>query len=96
MNSFIISSLKKRTNHAITFYKNPLDYNQGLFWKIKKGQKSSVKGHNCGFLPIIIPKGHLDTPLKLHVCLRVLVENKAFYFLKKALRAGTARNESLK
>ena len=31
MNSFIISSLKKRTNHAITFYKIPLDYNQGLF-----------------------------------------------------------------
>ena len=32
----------------------------------KKGQESPVKGHNCGFLPLILPNlGHLEhcTPL---------------------------------
>ena len=35
-------------------------------------------------------------PLKRHVFLEVLVENKAFHFLKRALRAGTACNKCLR
>ena len=35
-------------------------------------------------------------PTKQHVGLKVLTENKVFYFSKKALRAGTAPNKWLK
>ena len=57
----------------------------------KNGQESPVKGHNCGFLPLIFPNlGHLER------CNPLIVENKAFDLSKKALRAVTARNEWLK
>ena len=33
---------------------------------IKKGQESPVKGHNCGFLPLIFPSlRHLEQPVSL-------------------------------
>ena len=35
-------------------------------------------------------------PPKRHVFLEFLVENKAYHFSKRALRAGTARNKWLK
>ena len=65
----------------------------------KKRQESPVKGYNCGFLPLIFPNlGHLElyTPPKRHVFLEILIENTAFHFSKRALRAGTARNKWFK
>ena len=35
-------------------------------------------------------------PPKRHVFLKALTENKVFYFLKRALRVGTAFNKWLK
>ena len=64
----------------------------------QKGQKGPVKGHNCGFLPLIFPKlGHLYryTPLN-SMFLEFLVKNKEFYSTKRALRADIARNKWLK
>ena len=65
----------------------------------KKGQESSVNGHNHElFLPNFQKLGHLEcynTP-KRHVVLKVCTENKLFYFSKRALRPGTARNKFLK
>ena len=64
----------------------------------KKGGKSPVKGRNSKFLPLILPNlKYLEhTPPKQHVFLEFLVENKAFRFSKRALRASTARNKWLK
>ena len=64
----------------------------------KKGEESPAKGRNSGFLPLILLNlGYLEhTPQKQHVFLEFLVENKAFRFSKRALRAGTARNKWLK
>ena len=64
----------------------------------KKGQECLVKGHNCGFLPLIFPNsGHLERytppPPKWHVLLEFLVEKKAFRFSKRPVREGTARNK---
>ena len=43
---------------AIRAYSRKKGYACGM---TKKGQNSSVKGHNCGFLPLIFPKlGHLE------------------------------------
>ena len=67
-----------------------MHYNQK---KKKKRQKTLVNGHGCGFLPLIFPsKGHLEhyAPLKQHV---ILIENKALYFSKRALRTGAAHNK---
>ena len=49
----------------------------------KKGQENSIKGKNCGFLPLIFPNlGHLEpyATLKRHMLLEFLVDNKAFNF----------------
>ena len=59
----------------------------------KKGQYSPVKGYSFGLLPLIFRTLH---PPKQHVFLEVLVEKRAFRFSIRALRAGTACNESLK
>ena len=61
----------------------------------KKGQESTVKGHNCEFFPLIfLNSGHLEcyTPHKRHVVLEFLV----FRLAKSALHGGTAHNKWLK
>ena len=68
---------------------------KGRAWGItKKRQEGSAKGHNCGFLPLVFQNlGDFEryTPSP-----QFLVENKAFYSSKMALRAGTTRNNWLK
>ena len=65
----------------------------------KKEEESSEKGHICGFLPFLFPDlGYLErcTPPLNDVFLQLLVENKEFYFSKRALRGGTAHHNWLK
>ena len=66
---------------------------------IKKGQEGPVKGYICGFLYLKFFKCRIFRtlhPSKQHVFLEFLVENRAFYFSKRALRAGIARTKWLK
>ena len=65
----------------------------------KKGQSSLVKGRNYEFLLPYYLKCRVFRMLHLpkrHVVLKVLAENKMFYFSKRALRVSTASNKWLK
>ena len=64
----------------------------------KKGQENLVKGYSCGFLNLVFPNlGHLEYCAPQNDILKkILVENKAFHFSKRALRAGNAHNKWLK
>ena len=65
----------------------------------KKGQESPLKVHISESLPHIFSKFRvfwiLPTP-KRHVVLKVLAEDKVFYFWKMAFRPGTAHDRWLK
>ena len=62
---------------------------------LKKGQESPLKVHNYESFSKFRAFAMLHHP-KQHVVLKVLIEHKAFYFSKRALRAGTACNKWLK
>ena len=68
----------------------------------QKGQKGPVKGHICGFLPLIFAiqiegmYNVIPPSPKKHVFLEFLLENKAFCSTKKELHADTAHNKWLK
>ena len=83
-----------------------LDHIQGLFWKIRSCVRFNLKrARKCSKraqLWIFTPHSSkfrafrtLHLPIR-HVFLEFLVENKAYHFSKRALRAGTARNKLLK
>ena len=62
----------------------------------QKKAKSPVKGKNCGFLPLIFRAFRTLHFLKRYVLSKILIKKKAFYFSKRALRAGKLRNKWLK
>lgn len=44
------------------------DHLQNSAWKVQEGQESSLNGHNCALLPLILPNlGYLEryTPLNV-------------------------------
>ena len=79
---------------------------QGLFWKIracvrynlKRAKRSSKRAQLWIFATHFFKFRAFVTlhPPKQHVFLEFSVENKAFYFTKRALCADTARNKWLK
>ena len=64
----------------------------------KRARKSSKRAQLWIFNPHFFKFRAFKTPhpTKRHVVLEVLVENKAFHFSKRALRAGTTCNRWLK
>ena len=74
-------------------------HKQGLFEKIRACVRFNQKRAQLWiFTTHSSNLGHLEhcTPPKRHVFLEFLVENKAYHFSKRALRAGTARSKWLK
>ena len=59
------------------------------------GNKVRQKDTVVVFYPSFLNSGHLEryTLPTWDVCLEVLVENKSFHFLRRALCRGTARNK---
>ena len=60
-----------------------------------KGQKNPIKSAQL-WISTPIFSGFWNTtpsPAKWHMILKVLTENKLFYFSKKALRVDTVRNK---
>ena len=66
-----------------------MQYNQ------KRARKFSKRAQLWIFAPYLSTFRALRMlhPPKLHMFLEVLVESKTFYFSKRALREGTARNK---
>ena len=65
---------------------------------MERTRKSNKRGQLWFFLPIFSkPRAFgMLHPRKWYVVLKILTENKEFYFSKCALRADTARNKWLK